>query len=156
MGLFMSDCFSSYGGGSGERKAFNTQLLPAPPALAATGVNKWKWPGVLTSVNQVSCRADVQVGGRREVEFRKTVACLCKVQWGRMTSGGDKKASQAWVSFNLFSSGKIVQRQADEQVRMHSYFRAIPQFLLYSTKRSLKLPTADVVCQLTCRRNRFS
>lgn len=61
--LFMFDCFSSCEGGS---KALNTQHLPLPPALAATGVSmrgkSVKRAGIPTSVNQVSCRADVKRG----------------------------------------------------------------------------------------------
>lgn len=61
--LFMFDCFSSCEGGS---EASNTQHLPLPPALAATGVStrgqSVKRAGIPTSVNQVSCRADVKCG----------------------------------------------------------------------------------------------
>lgn len=153
----MFGCFSSYEGGSGERKAFNTQLLPAPPALAATEISKGEWPGAPTSVNQVSSRADAKVGGRREgLQSGRQCLAFARCRGGKWLLKETEKTSKSWVSSYLFSSGNRAQKRADEEVRAHSYFRAIRQFFLYSTKRSLKLPAADVTCQLVCRRNQFS
>lgn len=128
VGLFMSDRSWSREGGS---KALNTRRLPASPGPAAAGASKRK--PCRMSCDSSICEPGLPYSWRKRqrpgVRVGKTAPPLLKV-----TSQGHETALQARGSFSSFSSGNSTRKRVDEEVRIHSYFRAIWLFFFSCTQ----------------------